>query len=43
VGYVDSHKTLAVDPSVDGLLVPTLPERPKDQGDADYVMLSHTE
>lgn len=34
---------LASDPSADDLLVATLPERPKDQGYVDYVMLSDTE
>ncbi|CAI7637101.1 unnamed protein product [Penicillium viridicatum] len=43
VGYVDSHNILASDLSADGLLVATLPERPKDQGYVDYVMLSDTE
>ena len=43
VGYVDSHNILESDPSPDGLLVATLPERPKDQGYVDYVMLSDTE
>lgn len=43
VGYVDSNNMLASDPSADDLLVATLPERPKDQGYVDYVMLSDTE
>lgn len=43
VDYVDSHNMLASDPSADGLLIATLPERPKDQGYVDYVMLSDME
>jgi hypothetical protein len=39
-----SHNLLASDPSEDGLLVATLPERPKDQAYNDYIMqLSHKE
>ena len=43
VSYVDSHNMLPSDPSADGLLVAALPERPKDQGYIDYVMLSNME
>lgn len=43
LGYVDSYDMLAWDPSADGHLVATLPERPNDEGYFDYVTLSDTE
>lgn len=43
MSYVDSHNLLASNPSADGLLLATLPERPKEQAYVDYVMLSDEE